>query len=55
MRRVRNLTPFSLRKTIVEGAVEIAHGAIQRLEDRGIKLEHAEKTKLVSNLLVVIW
>jgi len=42
------------RKTIVDGAVEIAHSAMVQLEERGITMQPDEKTRLVSNLLTVI-
>jgi len=42
------------RSTIVEGAVEISMGAIQELEKRGLKLSDAEKSRMVSNLLVIL-
>jgi len=42
------------RKTIVEGAVQISHGAVTELEARGIKLTPEEKAKMVSTLLTVI-
>jgi len=42
------------RKLIVHGAVEIAHGAVSELQQRGIILDDAAKCKVVSNLLTVI-
>ncbi|MDB5384572.1 MAG: hypothetical protein JWM11_218 [Planctomycetaceae bacterium] len=42
------------RKIIVEGAVEIVYEAIQQLQAKGLGLEHAEQSRLVSNLLTVI-
>jgi len=44
----------SARQTIVNGAVDIAHGAITHLEKRGVTMQPEEKTRLVSNLLLVI-
>jgi len=42
------------RKTIVEGAVDIVHEAVQLLEKRGLELPVAERARTVSNLLTVI-
>ena len=42
------------RKLIVKGAVDISEGAIQQLEDKGVKMQESEKTKIVTNLLTVI-
>jgi len=42
------------RKVVVEGAVEIVHDAIMRLEAKDIKLTLSEKSKIVGNLLIVI-
>ncbi len=42
------------RKVVVEGAVEIVHDAILRLEAKDIKLTPSEKSKIVGNLLIVI-
>jgi len=42
------------RKIIVEGAVEITVDAIQELQKKGIPMSDAEKTRLVSNLLIVV-
>jgi regulator of protease activity HflC (stomatin/prohibitin superfamily) len=42
------------RGTIVQGAVEIAMGAVEELEKRGLKIGEDEKAKMVSNLLVVL-
>lgn len=42
------------RKTIVEGAVDIVHEAVEMLEARGLGIPKAEQPRMVSNLLVVI-
>eukprot|EP01121_Diplochlamys_sp_Union-15-3_P001820 TRINITY_DN11582_c0_g1_i1.p1 TRINITY_DN11582_c0_g1~~TRINITY_DN11582_c0_g1_i1.p1 ORF type:complete len:264 (-),score=40.12 TRINITY_DN11582_c0_g1_i1:24-815(-) len=44
----------SARKTIVDGAVDISHGAIVELEEKGVSMQPEDKTRLVSNLLLVI-
>lgn len=42
------------KRRIVQGAIEIAHGTVERLEEKGLKMLPEEKVKLVSNLLTVI-
>lgn len=42
------------RKIVVEGAVEIVYEALEQLRAKGLGMEHAEQSQLVSNLLVVI-
>lgn len=42
------------RKTIVEGAVEIAKGAVAALSDSGIRMNDADQARLISNLLITI-
>jgi regulator of protease activity HflC (stomatin/prohibitin superfamily) len=54
LRKQQAMATVAARKTIVEGAVEIAHGALQRLGERGVKMDPSEQTRLVSNLLTVI-
>jgi len=54
LKRQQALATVSARKTIVEGVVDIAHGAIQKLEARGIVMSDAEKTKIATNLLTVM-
>jgi len=41
------------RQLIVKGSVEIAFGAVEELEKRGLRMNDEEKFNLVSNLLVV--
>jgi len=45
---------ITARTTLVEGAVQIASGAIRRLERKGVGMDTVDKTRLVSNLLTVI-
>ncbi|PRP83791.1 hypothetical protein PROFUN_08989 [Planoprotostelium fungivorum] len=54
LKKQQAMATVGARRTIVEGAVEIAHGAIVKLEGKGIRLEPAEQTRLVTNLLTVI-
>ncbi len=42
------------RKTIVEGAIEIVHDAVQRLQHAGLDLDPVRREELIANLLVVI-
>jgi len=42
------------RTTIVKGAVDIAFSAMTELEQRGVKMNDADKARLLSNLLTVI-
>jgi hypothetical protein len=42
------------RKTIVDGACNIAHDAVSQIEKRGAKMTPEERAKLVSNLLTVV-
>lgn len=42
------------RKVIVRGAVEIAHGALEELNKKGICMDNDEKARLTTNLLVTI-
>jgi len=42
------------RKIIVDGAINIAHGALSGLSERGVKMSKEEEVRLVTNLLVVI-
>ena len=41
------------RQLIVKGSVEIAFGAVDELEKRGLKMNDQDKFNLVSNLLVI--
>lgn len=45
---------ITARSTLVEGAVRIASSTVNRLEKKGVGMAHAERTRLVSNLLTVI-
>eukprot|EP00729_Bicosta_minor_P001216 gene1216-34751_t len=42
------------RQTIVAGAVDMTHSAVEQLKERGLKLDDKETGRLVSNLLTVI-
>jgi len=42
------------RKTIVDGAVDIAFSAISKLERRGVTMNDQDKSRITGNLLVVI-
>jgi len=54
LKKQQAMATVAARKTIVEGAVEIAYGAVQKLSAKGIHMDGAEQTRLVSNLLTVI-
>jgi regulator of protease activity HflC (stomatin/prohibitin superfamily) len=54
LRRQQAKALVDARKTIVEGAVEIASEALGSLQKKGISLDDKDKTKLVTNLLTVI-
>eukprot|EP01113_Clastostelium_recurvatum_P033369 TRINITY_DN439_c0_g1_i2.p1 TRINITY_DN439_c0_g1~~TRINITY_DN439_c0_g1_i2.p1 ORF type:complete len:275 (+),score=100.51 TRINITY_DN439_c0_g1_i2:273-1097(+) len=54
LKRQQAAATVAARKTIILGAVEIAHGAVQELQERGISMDDKAKVALVSNLLTVI-
>jgi len=54
LRRQQARAMVAARKKIVEGAVEIAYGACDKLAERGVKMTPEEKKSLTSNLLAVI-
>jgi regulator of protease activity HflC (stomatin/prohibitin superfamily) len=54
LKRQQAMATVAARTTIVNGAVEIAHGAITQLEARGTQIEPSERGKIVANLLTVI-
>jgi len=54
LKRQQAAATVAARKTIILGAVEIAHGAVEELHGRGISLNEREKAVLVTNLLTVI-
>jgi len=54
LRRQQAAATVAARKTIILGAVEIAHGAVEELNGRGIVMNDREKSVLVTNLLTVI-
>jgi len=54
LKRQQAAATVAARKTIILGAVEIAHGAVEELQGRGITMNDREKAVLVTNLLTVI-
>jgi len=54
LRRQQAMALVGARKKIVEGAIDIALGAVMGLEKEGIILQQVEKSKMVTNLLTVI-
>jgi len=54
LRRQQARALVDARKTIVEGAVDIATDALASLDKKGINMTEQDKTKLVTNLLTVI-
>jgi regulator of protease activity HflC (stomatin/prohibitin superfamily) len=54
LRRQQARAMVAARKKIVQGAVEIAYGACEKLNERGVKMTTEEKKCLTSNLLAVI-
>jgi len=54
LRRQQAMALVSARKKIVEGAIDIALGAVMGLEQEGIVLQQSEKSKMVTNLLTII-
>lgn len=42
------------RTMIVQGAVDIAYSAAKQLNDRGVKMDDHEKSKMVSNIMCII-
>jgi len=54
LKRQQALATVSARKVIVEGVVDIAYGAIQKLETKGIVMSDLDKTKIATNLLTVM-
>jgi len=54
LKKQQAMATVSARRVIVDGVVEIAYGAIQKLEARGIHMDDAEKTRIATNLLTVM-
>jgi len=54
LKKQQALATVSARKTIVDGVVDIAYGAIQKLEAKGVKMSDEDKTKIATNLLTVM-
>jgi len=54
LRRQQAMALVAARKTIVNGAIEIALGAVEGLEKEGVTFERDDKSKMVTNLLTII-
>jgi len=54
LKRQQASAMVSARKIIVDGVVDIAYGAIQKFEARGITMTDSEKTKMATNILTVM-
>jgi len=54
LKRQQAAATVAARKVIILGAVEIAHGAVQELHERGVTMDERAKITLVTNLLTVI-
>jgi len=54
LKKQQAMATVAARRTIVDGVVDIAHGAIIKLENKGIKMTDIEKTKIATNLLTVM-
>jgi len=54
LKRQQAMATVAARRTIVEGVVDIAYGAITKLESKGIKMTESDKTKIATNLLTVM-
>jgi len=54
LKRQQAMATVAARRTIVDGVVDIAYGAISKLEGKGIKMNESEKTKIATNLLTVM-
>jgi len=54
LKRQQAAATVAARKVIILGAVEIAQGAVEELQHRGLVLDDKAKVTLVTNLLTVI-
>ena len=54
LKRQQAIAIIEARQTIVQGAVDIAADAVDKLHDRGIELSNSDQAKLVTNLLTVV-
>jgi len=54
LKRQQASAMVAARKIIVDGVVDIAYGAIQKFEARGIQMTDSEKTKMATNILTVM-
>jgi len=54
LKRAQAQAMVAARKKIVDGAIDIALGAVTELDKKGISIQQSEKSKIVTNLLTVI-
>ena len=54
LKRQQAIAIIEARQTIVQGAVDIAADAVEKLSHRGITLSNSDQAKLVTNLLTVV-
>merc|ERR1711982_75676 len=54
LKRQQAIAIIEARQTIVQGAVDIAADAVEKLAHRGITLSDQDQAKLVTNLLTVV-
>jgi len=54
LKRAQAQALVAARKKIVEGAIDIALGAVTELEKKGLSIQQSDKSKIVTNLLTVI-
>mmetsp|Transcript_8449 Transcript_8449/g.35301 ORF Transcript_8449/g.35301 Transcript_8449/m.35301 type:complete len:298 (+) Transcript_8449:76-969(+) len=54
LKRQQAIAIIEARQTIVQGAVEIATHALEKLNDNGIEMDEEERSRLVTNLLTVV-
>jgi len=47
------LVPFPAGHLLVQGAVEISNSAVEKLAENGVDMPDKEKSRLVSNLVLV--
>jgi regulator of protease activity HflC (stomatin/prohibitin superfamily) len=52
--RQQALALIDARKTIVQGAVEIVHDAVEQLKQSGLEVGATERDQLIANLLLVL-
>jgi len=54
LKRAQAQAMVAARKKIVDGAIDIALGAVIELEKKGISIQQSDKSRIVTNLLTVI-